>query len=50
MQLKKIAIVFLVVIMMFSVAAIGIAAEEAGSELSLSAKAESVGALANAPL
>lgn len=50
MQLKKIAIVFLVVIMMFSVAAIGIAAEETGSELSLSAKAESVGALANAPL
>jgi len=45
MQLKKIAIVFLVVIMMFSLAAIGIAAEEAGSELSLSAKFESEKAL-----
>ena len=50
MQLKKIAIVFLVVIMMFSLAAIGIAAEEATSELSLSAKFESDGALANEPL
>ena len=50
MQLKKIAIVFLVVIMMFSLAAIGIAAEEAGSELSLSVKAESDSALANTPL
>ena len=50
MQLKKIAIVFLVVIMMFSLAAVGIAAEEAGSELSFSAKVESGGALANAPL
>ena len=50
MQLKKIAIVFLVVIMMFSLAAIGIAAEEATSELSFSAKAESDSALANEPL
>ena len=50
MQLKKIAIVFLVVIMMFSLAAIGIAAEEAGSEFSLSAKVESDNALANSPL
>ena len=50
MQLKKIAIVFLVVIMMFSLAAIGIAAEEADSELSFSAKVESTGVLANDPV
>ena len=46
MQLKKIAIVFLVVIMMFSLAAIGIAAEEAdsqvtASQVTVSAKVES---------
>ena len=40
MQLKKIALVFLVVMMMFSLAAIGIAAEEADAKVSLSAKAE----------
>ena len=45
MQLKKIAIVFLVVIMMFSLAAIGIAAEGAGSEFSLSAEFKSDKAL-----
>ena len=50
MQLKKIALVFLVVIMMFSLAAIGIAAEGAGSEFSLSAKVESDSALSKDPL
>ncbi len=50
MQLKKIAIVFLVVIMTLSLAAIGIAAEGASSDFTLSAKAESNGALANDPL
>ena len=50
MQLKKIALVFLVVIMMFSLAAIGIAAEGAGSELSVSAKVESDNALSEDPL
>ena len=40
MQLKKIAIVFLVVIMMFSLAAIGIAAEEADLKATVSAKVE----------
>lgn len=50
MQLKKIALVFLVVVMMFSLAAIGIAAEGAGSEFSLSAKVESDSALSKDPL
>ena len=50
MQLKKIAIVFLVVIMMFSLAAIGIAAEEATSEFALSVKAESDSATLTNPL
>ncbi len=50
MQLKKIALVFLVVIMMFSLAAISIAAEEAGSEFSLSAKIEADSALVQDPL
>ena len=42
MQLKKIAIVFLVVIMMFSLAAIGIAAEETEFALSVKAETDSV--------
>lgn len=50
MQLKKIALVFLVVIMMFSLAAISIAAEGAGSEFSFSAKVESDSALSKDPL
>ena len=50
MQLKKIALVFLVVIMMFSLAAICIAAEGADSTVSLSAKVESDNALSQDPL
>ena len=49
MQLKKIALVFLVVIMMFSLAAVCTAAEGAGSEISLSAKLESEGAISADP-
>ena len=45
MQLKKIALVFLVVIMMFSLAAISIAAEGETSGFSISAKVESEGAI-----
>ena len=47
MQLKKIALVFLVVIMMFSLAAISIAAEGETSGFSISAKVESEGAIAS---
>ena len=46
MQLKKIALVFLVVVMMFSLAAISIAAEGETSGFSISAKVESEGAIA----
>ena len=50
MQLKKIAIVFLVVVMMFSLAAVFTAAEGASTDFSLSAKFESEGALSTDPL
>ena len=49
MQLKKIAIVFLVVVMMFSLAAVFTAAEESNTGFSLSAKLESEGALSADP-
>lgn len=49
MQLKKIAIVFLVVVMMFSLAAVCTAAEESNTGFSLSAKLESEGALSADP-
>lgn len=49
MQLKKIALVFLVVVMMFSLAAVSTAAEEASTDFSLSAKLESEDALSTDP-
>ena len=49
MQLKKIALVFLVVVMMFSLAAVFTAAEEASTDFSLSAKLESEDALSTDP-
>ena len=49
MQLKKIAIVFLVVVMMFSMAAVFTAAQGADAEFSFSAKLESENALSADP-
>ena len=50
MQLKKIALVFLVVIMMFSLAVVCATAEEADSELGISVKIDSEDAISKDPL